>query len=152
MNATPMSKLTCFFWFSRGQCGKGARCKFSHVLTDEVARYSPKKGWVAPIKVIHGRTMDETRELTFAADPNRLEGDAFLKHKSDVHSRTPIVDVLLDDGVSIQIGSSREVVNSIVKNIRRRRDNSFRVGRPFEIRLAPLMLLGLCDCTVRSQG
>lgn len=126
----PAGRLTCFFWFSRGYCDKGHRCKFAHELTDYVASYSPQKGKSVPMKVVRMGSMEETREATLAADPNRPIAQAPLKLKNEVaYSTTPIVDVLLDPEVPVRNGSAHLVVNSILKSIRLRRDQSHRVGQ-----------------------
>ncbi|KAK7177569.1 hypothetical protein PSPO01_16381, partial [Paraphaeosphaeria sporulosa] len=116
--------LTCFFWFSRGFCARGDRCKFRHELQDYVASY-PKSGSM-PIKVIPMSTMEETRKATLGSDPNHVS----VRHRrNDRKSNsdaaltdTPILDLLLDDCIPIEPGSASRVISSIISNIKARRD------------------------------
>jgi hypothetical protein len=118
--------LTCFFWFSRGFCERGDRCKFRHELQDYVARY-PKNGLMS-IKVIHMSTMEETRKATLASDSNHVSvRDRRNDPKPNADAAftdTPILDLLLDDCITIEPGSASRVISSIISNIRARRDRS----------------------------
>ncbi|KAF7570012.1 ZnF-C3H1 domain-containing protein [Pyrenophora tritici-repentis] len=118
--------LTCFFWFSRGFCERGDRCKFRHQLQDYVAS-CPKSGGM-PIKVIPMSTMEETRKATLASDPSHV---SVRDRRNDPKSNfdpaltdTPILDLLLDDCIPIEPGSASRVISSIISNIRARKDRS----------------------------
>lgn len=118
--------LTCFFWFSRGFCKRGDRCKFRHELQEYVANYPKSSGM--PIKVIHMSTMDETRKATLASDPNHVSvrdrRDDPKPNADAAFSDTPILDLLLDDCIPIEPESVSRVISSIIYNIRARRGRS----------------------------
>ncbi|KAL5410936.1 hypothetical protein PMIN04_010455 [Paraphaeosphaeria minitans] len=118
--------LTCFFWFSRGFCERGDRCKFRHEWQDYVAS-CPKSGGM-PIKVIPMSTMEETRKATLASDPNHVsvrdrQNDP-KPNSNTALTDTPILDLLLDDCIPIEPGSASRVISSIISNIRARKDRS----------------------------
>ncbi|KNG47789.1 hypothetical protein TW65_05468 [Stemphylium lycopersici] len=105
---------------------RGDRCKFRHQLQDYVAS-CPKSGGM-PIKVIPMSTMEGTRKATLASDPSHVSvRDRRNDPKSDFDAAltdTPILDLLLDDCISIEPGSASRVISSIISNIRARKDRS----------------------------
>lgn len=89
------------------------------------------------------RTMEETREATLAGrfEPkygNIRERRNDAKPNPNTHAAPtdiPVLDLLLDDRVPIEPGSTSRILTSILNNIRMRRNYSRRVSRSQCLRL-----------------